>query len=819
MAVKAPTVPNTMNSDPVVGLELGQSLLSLSKTERKKMLADIRSGDVTELEFDAIVFRAEYPNANHLRFRDEDLQRLAESFTGQPFLRNHDTEDIASRDGTIVASRLNGNEIVQTVRVTSQRGMEDYLQGRIDRFSIGWYYSSIHCSICGSEWLDCNHWPGRTYQDEDGHRHVCELVFPNATGKETSAVNVPAVRGTRVLSADGEPLHVCNDVAHLCETKLQLQAKQAAQTWPPMNAGPSLQAPDPEPQPQPEEPSSTTPILEPEVAARKPDPPEPQPDPQVAPPAEEPAAPPTPDPEPEVAAEEPTPEPVPAPEPDPQPTPEVTSPQTLSLSSSLETNHMEHDQNPTEDVTTPVATPAAAAPAAPVVETPAADPAAPWLAALKEAAVTTMLQSSGLGAASQHAIRTMLGDVTDPERVKAAIAAQRAAEAALVDANVVRNINPAYNPAFGPMLDSTDKFKDAFYALLDGTRPTSGVKPLTGIREAYIHMSGDYEMTGKFYPDRVQLSNINTATMSQLMAEWLNMRIVTTFQSYDQFWRQYCRVENYGSLHDPHWLMMGGIGELSDVAEGATYTEKDWSVQTETTSWVKKGNWLGITMEAFDKDQTGYLKQAPQALAQAAYLSLGKSFTRMLVTTNGAGYGPTMRDSVPLYHATHNNLGSSALAQSSWETVRLAMARQTEQGSGEVLGGLCVPTSIMIPRHLENTALVMFASEGVLGSANNDINPSALDGATVDARKMAARRKIVINDFFGTDNSWYAFANPANYPLFGLGFRYGQEPEIYSVADERVGLMFTNDVLPIKIRFFYSMGPIDYRGVYKNAVA
>jgi hypothetical protein len=32
-------------------------------------------------------------------------------------------------------------------------------------------------------------------------------------------------------------------------------------------------------------------------------------------------------------------------------------------------------------------------------------------------------------------------------------------------------------------------------------------------------------------------------------------------------------------------------------------------------------------------------------------------------------------------------------------------------------------------------------------------------------------------------------------------------------------LMFSNDVMPIKIRFFYSMGPIDYRGLYKNFVA
>ena len=57
------------------------------------------------------------------------------------------------------------------------------------------------------------------------------------------------------------------------------------------------------------------------------------------------------------------------------------------------------------------------------------------------------------------------------------------------------------------------------------------------------------------------------------------------------------------------------------------------------------------------------------------------------------------------------------------------------------------------------------------------------------------------------------------YPTIGLGFRYGRSPEIFSVASPTAGLMFTNDTMPIKARFFFATGPIDWKGLYKANVA
>jgi hypothetical protein len=61
--------------------------------------------------------------------------------------------------------------------------------------------------------------------------------------------------------------------------------------------------------------------------------------------------------------------------------------------------------------------------------------------------------------------------------------------------------------------------------------------------------------------------------------------------------------------------------------------------------------------------------------------------------------------------------------------------------------------------------------------------------------------------------------DPRLYPTIGIGYRYGRSPEIFSVASPTAGLMFSNDTMPVKVRFFFAVGPIDYRGMYKHNVA
>ena len=135
--------------------------------------------------------------------RDEDLAGLARGFVGAPFLRNHDEEDIESRDGTVIASGLQAGadgvtELRQRIRLTTQRDRQALAEGQIDRFSIAFDVAGWKCSICGEDWLQCDHWPGRSYL-AGGRSLLCELVAEQPLAREVSAVNVPAVDGTGLL--------------------------------------------------------------------------------------------------------------------------------------------------------------------------------------------------------------------------------------------------------------------------------------------------------------------------------------------------------------------------------------------------------------------------------------------------------------------------------------------------------------------------------------------------------------------------------------------------------------------------------------------
>ena len=53
---------------------------------------------------------------------DPHRYAMYEQFTtveNQPFLRDHDTQHIESRDGTVLRSRLEGDRFVQSIRLTS----------------------------------------------------------------------------------------------------------------------------------------------------------------------------------------------------------------------------------------------------------------------------------------------------------------------------------------------------------------------------------------------------------------------------------------------------------------------------------------------------------------------------------------------------------------------------------------------------------------------------------------------------------------------------------------------------------------------------
>jgi hypothetical protein len=409
-----------------------------------------------------------------------------------------------------------------------------------------------------------------------------------------------------------------------------------------------------------------------------------------------------------------------------------------------------------------------------------------------------------------------------PQDLQNAIEAERSYLAELSAQNVIQiGAAAPRSSQISNMRTSLDSIGLALEALLSGTRPPDGVMPLTGVRELYHLLSGDYEMSGMFNAERLQLANVNSSTMANMVANVLNKRLAQEFQTYPMWWAPIVNEEDFQSLQAIQWTLLGGIGELPTVAEGATYTELTWDDSKETGTFYKKGGYLGLTLEAIDKDETGRLRGAPRALAQAAWLTLSKSISSIFTQASGAG--PNLTDGTALFHSTRGNAGTTALSITAWNAARTAMRKFAELNSGERLGGLVVPRYLLVPPDLEITATQILASEyeytyALSNGTAAPVNPNA-EGNDFGARMAAARSRVVVVDLWTDTNDWAAVCDPRLYPTIGVGYRYGRQPEIFSVASPTAGLMFTNDTMPIKVRFFYAVAPIDWRGMYKANVA
>jgi hypothetical protein len=441
-----------------------------------------------------------------------------------------------------------------------------------------------------------------------------------------------------------------------------------------------------------------------------------------------------------------------------------------------------------------------------------------WLEALGQTAAQAMISASGLPPASQE--RLANAHYRLPQEVGSAIESERLYLARLQEDQVVQlgGIPPRASQV-GGMRSSLDQVSEALDALLLGRRPANA-QPLSGLRELYHLLSGDFEMSGLFHSERVSLANVNSSTMASLVANALNKRLVNEFIQYPQWWSPLVSEEDFASLQAVRWITLGGVGELPTVAEGAAYTELSWDDSYETASFVKKGGYLGLTLEAIDKDDTGRLRAAPRALAQAAWLTLSKALSAIF--TDNSGTGPTLSDSLALFHTSHGNLGTTALSLSSYAAARTAMRKQTELNSSERLGALTAPKFLLVPPDLEITALQVLASQFdyTYALSNGTAAPENIlaEGNDRQQRLNLARQRVIVVDLWTDTNNWAASADPRLWPTIGIGYRYGRAPEIFSVASPTAGLMFTNDTLPVKVRYFFAVGPMDYRGLYKANV-
>ena len=367
----------------------------------------------------------------------------------------------------------------------------------------------------------------------------------------------------------------------------------------------------------------------------------------------------------------------------------------------------------------------------------------------------------------------------------------------------IRGLGPVTN-----MQTPLDRIELAFANLMgvpqEEGHQTHDVARLSGIREMYDTLTGDWERYGRYRPERVTFANATTSTMAEIVRNVLNKVMLRAYEQTPFWWKPIASEQTFANMNTARWITVGGFADLDTVTEGAAYTEKSWDDYAETSDFVKKGNYLGITLEMIDRDDVQAIRALPRRLGYAANRTLSAAVAALF--TANSGTGPTLADSDVLFHSNHSNLGSTALAAAEWQVVTAAMFKQAEYSSSKRLG--VRPSYCLVPIDLEKAALEIFTSD-VVPAANSFYR---------NVLKRAADAVVVVPEWTDTNN-WAAAAHPNDLEGVMVGYRYGSAPELFLAGDQLMGSMFTNDEMRIKVRFIYTVGIGDYRALYKENVA
>ena len=441
---------------------------------------------------------------------------------------------------------------------------------------------------------------------------------------------------------------------------------------------------------------------------------------------------------------------------------------------------------------------------APAEGAAAAEGAASVEAMARAALLEARLATSGLPVEACDRIRARLAaegtaGATSPE---ALIDLYREAYAAASAQAAIRNLG-----AVTAVCEPLDRVTLAFERLmgLPESAEHRETPRLSGVRELYDLLTGDWERHGVFRGDRVQFANATTTTMASVVANALNKALLRAFEARPQWWRPIAYEEDFTTMNQVKWITLGGFSDLDPVFEGDPYTEKTWDDSAESASFVKVGNYVGITLEMIDRDDVAAVRAIPRKLGLAANRTLSASVAALF--TAGGGVGPVMADGHPVFDAAnHGNLRVEALSAGEWQNVVAAMFKQAEFHSGRALG--VRPRYCLAPIELEKTALEIFTS---------DLDP---DGATWVSNVLKRSSQNVITVPEWTDPAdWAAAADPSDLEGVCIGYRFGRAPEIYVADNALMGSMFTHDEMRIKVRFVFAVGVGDWRALHKNNVA
>jgi hypothetical protein len=440
----------------------------------------------------------------------------------------------------------------------------------------------------------------------------------------------------------------------------------------------------------------------------------------------------------------------------------------------------------------------------------------------------TSLMASKLPAASQKAIRKPFEAMLKAETPFTAIQLQEAIKEKreeLSEINASSNVQGPARISIGSMMTGKEEFETALSDLLGAERDSENknlrVRPLTGIREAYLMATGDTSFMGGYYRDVALV----TANFPAVIANIQNKLLLKAWADLEQhygWWKKIATVDHFNNLNDVAWIRTGTIASLPTVAERGEYQELPIGDNKETDAWEKFGGYIPLTIEAVLRDDIRAFRRMPRELAMAGIRNISEQIAEIFTT--GSAAGPTLADGGALFNATavttaggHANLLTTALGTdyTAWNAIATAMYNQpmlVKNATGSYGAGKKIaidPRYILVPRALKTAAETLFVPRWEAQAQN----------VAAVAPTWGGRVEVLTVPEWTDATDYAAVMDPNLVPGVMIGEIFGIQPQIFSASSEIDPAMFANDESRIKVRQFLAVGVADYIPLHKSNVA
>ncbi|WP_304306249.1 ClpP-like prohead protease/major capsid protein fusion protein [Pseudacidovorax intermedius] len=287
----------------------------------------------------------------------------------------------------------------------------------------------------------------------------------------------------------------------------------------------------------------------------------------------------------------------------------------------------------------------------------------------------------------------------------------------------------------------------------------------------------------------------STSDFPGLLANVANKSMLKGYQEADETFQQWTRAGTLSDFKVGRRVDLNVFPTLRKVAEGAEFKYATLGERGETVMLATYGELFSITRQAIINDDLDAFTRIPRLMGRAAIRTVGDMVYAVL-TSN-----PTMSDGVPLFHANHGNLLTSAgINTASVDAMQTAMGLQ-KQGQAILNIGM---RYLIVPRALRGTASVVRDSEYEVGSAakTNTIPNMVRDTFEIvsDARLDAA-----------SSTAWYGAADPNTHDTIEVNYLDGnQQPYLEQQQGWRV------DGTEFKVRIDAGVAPLDSKTLAKN---